>query len=105
MLRLVVKIALAAAAVWAVWTFVPIAGRTLAARWHSAPDAGAFASDLLGEAKRALASIGQETTKGRPPRREARTGDRAARDPRPTERHTDSDRRAVDRIVAEHLSR
>jgi hypothetical protein len=109
MLRLAVKLALAAAAAWAVWTFVPIGGRTLGARWQAAPGAGAFAADLFGEARRALARLvsdGQKPPpKGPPPRREARAGDRRAHDPRPAEQHTESDRRAVDRIVADRLSR
>jgi hypothetical protein len=42
MIRVALKLALAAGALWAVWTFVPIRGRTLAERWRAAPGAAAF---------------------------------------------------------------
>lgn len=91
MIRLALKLALASAAVWAVWTFVPLRGRTLAQRWDAAPTAPAFL-------ERAWAELG-----GRPAAPQARKPGPAAR-ARPTEAHTDSDRREVDRLVAEGLA-
>ena len=104
MLRVLVKLALAAALLWAIWAFVPMGGRTLAARWRAAPDAQAFAASLFAEARRGLAGLGHPDAASRTPRREARAGERRTHDPRPAEKHTEADRRAVDRIVAEHLS-
>ena len=97
MLRLA-KLAAVVAALWAAWTFVPVHGRTLAERWRAAPTAGAFAS----AAWRELTGGGAE----RPPpaRPQARSGDRRpARESRPAETHSDSDRRAVDRLLTDHL--
>ncbi len=92
MIRLALKLALAGAAAWAVWSFVPLHGRTLAERWRAAPDAAAFA-------ERGWA----ELTGGRaaPARPQARQ--KPGPGQRPTEGHTDADRRAVDRILSEHL--
>jgi hypothetical protein len=90
MIRLALKLALAAAAVWAVWTFVPLRGRTLAQRWDAAPSVPAFL-------ERAWAEVG-----GGPARPEARPGPAARA--RPTEGHTEADRREVDRLVAERLA-
>ncbi len=89
MIRLALKLALAAAAVWAVWTFVPVRGRTLAQRWDAHPSVPAFLesawAELHGPAK--------------PQARGARPGIRE----RPTEGHTEADRREVDRLLSEHL--
>ncbi len=94
MLRLALKLALAAGALWAVWQFVPVHGRTLADRWRAAPSAATFADRSWDEASRAFA--------GRPaPRPQARQ--KPAPGQRPTEGHTDADRQAVDRILSEHL--
>jgi hypothetical protein len=78
MFRLLVKLTLAGAAAAAIWTWVPISGRTLAERWHASRSAGAF----------------------------VRNGWRELAGPAPSprvERHTDADRRALDRIVSERL--
>ncbi len=99
MLRLLAKVLLAVAALAAVWLWVPIAGRTLAARWRAAGSPAAFVENGLAEAR------------GRPPAgsSRARAGARSpARSPgsareRPVERHTDADRRALDRVLSEHL--
>jgi hypothetical protein len=90
MIRLVLKLALAAAAVWAVWTFVPLKGRTLAQRWDAAPSATAFV-------ERAWAEVA-----GGPARPQARSA-HPGRD-RPTEGHTEADRREVDRLLSDRLS-
>lgn len=97
MLRLL-KLAAVAAALWAVWAFVPVHGRTLAARWRAAPDAGAFAAAGWAELRGAVAGHGAARRGA-----ERRAQGRAARDGRPVEGHTDADRRAVDRILARHL--
>jgi len=95
MIRLTLKLALAAAAVWALFTYVPVRGRTLADRWAAAPTPSAFV-------ERGVAEL-----TGRAPSRPARPQARAQRSgarERPTEGHTESDRRAIDRIVAEQLA-
>ncbi|HUL60928.1 MAG TPA: hypothetical protein VLU43_16730 [Anaeromyxobacteraceae bacterium] len=96
MLRLA-KLAAVLAALWAAWAFVPVHGRTLADRWRAAPTAGAFA----GSAWRELSGGGDHPPAPGP---RARQGDRRpARDARPAESHSDADRRAVDRILSDHL--
>ncbi len=93
MFRLVLKVALAAGALWALWTFVPVRGRTLAERWRAAPTAAAFASRSWDEAARAFS--------GKPaPRPQARQKPVPQRS---TEGHTEADRKAVERILSEHL--
>lgn len=92
MIRFIVKLALAAAAVWAIWTFVPVRGRTLAARWSAAGSLSAFVDGAVAEAR------------GRTPARpQARSPKPGARE-RPTEGHTEADRKALDRILSEHLA-
>ncbi len=89
MIRLALKLALAAAAVWAVWTFVPVRGRTLAQRWDANPSVSAFAEGAWVELRGPV----------RPQARGARPGGRE----RPTEAHTEADRREVDRLLSERL--
>jgi hypothetical protein len=91
MIRVALKLALAAAAVWAVWSFVPVGGRTLAARWRAAGSLPAFA-------ERAVAEV-----LGEPGPRPAARPQARQPPPRPTEGHTDADRRAVERILSERL--
>lgn len=95
MIRLALKLGLAAAALWAVFAFVPVRGRTLAARW----DAAASPSEFV---DRAVA----ELTGGDGPRGPSRPQARQKPGPaqRPVEGHTEADRRAVDRILSEHLA-
>jgi hypothetical protein len=88
MIRLALKLAFAAAAVWAVWTFVPVRGRTLAQRWEAHPTVSGFADAAWAELEAA--------------RSQARAARPAGRE-RPTERHTEADRREVDRLLSEHL--
>jgi hypothetical protein len=94
MLRLALKLALAAGALWALWNFVPVHGRTLADRWQAAPTAAAFAERSWDEAARAFG--GKPATKP-----QARQKPTPAQ--RPAEAHTEADRQAVDRILSEHL--
>ncbi len=91
MIRLALKLAFAGAALWAVWTFVPIKGRTLAQRWTAAGSASAFI-------ERGWAEITRD-----PAKPQARTQKPPAARERPTEGHTDADRRTIDRILSEHL--
>ncbi len=88
MIRLALKLALAAAAVWAVWTFVPVRGRTLAQRWDASPSVPAFLEGAWAELRG-------------PARPQARGG--PASRARPTEGHTEADRREVDRLLSERL--
>ncbi len=95
MIRLALKLTLAAAALWAVWTFVPLRGRTLAERWRAAGNLAAFV-------ERGVAEVtGRRTAPPKPQARTPKTGD--ARE-RPSEGHSDADRRAVDRLLSERLS-
>jgi hypothetical protein len=99
MLRLLAKVFLACAALAAVWLWVPIAGRTLAARWRAAGSPAAFVERGLAELRgHASASSSRARTGARPP---ARTPGNSRE--RPVERHTDSDRRSLDRVLSEHL--
>ncbi len=91
MLRVVLKLALAAAAVWVVWSYVPVHGRSLADRWRSAGNVSAFV-------ERGWAEL-----QGKPARAPARSQARSPSRERPAEGHTEADRRAVDRILSERL--
>lgn len=91
------KLALVVGALVAVWMLVPVGGRTLQARWDAAGGPAAFARGVWGELDRAFASPPAAKPKGSPAERERAT--------RPTEAHTERDRKAVDQIVAEHLKR
>jgi hypothetical protein len=96
MLRLLAKLALAAAAVAAVWQWVPISGDTLSRRWKAAGSVPAFVSrgwDEIASARR-----GAESSAGAPQARR-----REATRERPVERHTEADRRALDRLLVEQL--
>lgn len=93
MIRLLLKLALASAAVAAIWTWVPVQGRSMAERWRAAPTAGAFVDRTFGEFAGAFSdrAPSRPQARGAPPRE------------RPVERHTEADRRAVDRILADRL--
>jgi hypothetical protein len=97
MLRLVLKLALAGAALWAIWAFVPFGGRTLADRWAAAASPSAFLDTTWAEMKGAPAAErgAKATARARSPR--------TMRPAAPSERHTEDDRQAVDRILSEHL--
>jgi hypothetical protein len=93
MIRLALKLSLAGAALWALWTFVPVRGRTLAERWQAAPDASAFLERAWAEAR---------TAAGKPPSK-TQARQKPVQGQRPTEGHTEADRRALDRILVDHL--
>ena len=80
-----------AAILFLVGAFVPFDGRTLVERWNGAP----------------ASRVSQRpATKGASPARQG-PGSAAAgqkRAPQPVEHHTEEDRSAIDRIVAEHAS-
>jgi hypothetical protein len=105
MVRLVLKLLFAAAALWAIFAFVPFGGRTLSDRWAAARSPSEFVERTWAEMK---GSPADAPPRARPPARShVRTAEsvrekRAAE--RPVERHTEADRRAVDRIVSEHLA-
>jgi hypothetical protein len=93
MIRVALKLCFAAAAAWAVWTYVPVAGRTLADRWRDAGTLSTFVQRGWAEAT------------GSPARTRARAQGRQkpAQPAAPTEGHTEADRRAVERILADRL--
>lgn len=93
MIRVALKLAFAAAALWAVWSFVPVGGRTLADRWRAAGNVSAFV-------ERAFAEV---TGEGARPKARPQARQNPAPAPRPTEGHTESDRRAVERLLADRL--
>jgi hypothetical protein len=105
MLKLALKLALVAAALWAVWTWVPIGDRTLAQRFRAAGSLERFASRGWAELR---AATGDEPAVEKKPapaagsRAPARAG-RTGREPRASEGPTEADRRALDRIIAERL--
>ncbi len=101
MLRLVLKLALAAAALWAVFAFVPFGGRTLSDRWHAARTPSEFVDRTWAEMK---GTSPEPSGKARPQRPQARTTPPAGARDRPAEGHTEADRKAVDRILSEHLA-
>ncbi|HSN13077.1 MAG TPA: hypothetical protein VLT61_00495 [Anaeromyxobacteraceae bacterium] len=86
MFRFAVKLALASAAVWAVWSFVPVHGRTLSDRWRAAGGVLPFVERGWAEA------TGSPSRQARSPTRE-----------RPTEGHSEADRRALDRVLSQRL--
>ncbi len=113
MSRLLLAIALAAI-VGLVGAFVPFEGKSLVERWNAAPSASQFAErgwnevtarwDRLWGTKPASRQASR-TTPARAPAGAA--GARApapapGKAPGPAEHHTDADRSALDRIVAEH---
>jgi hypothetical protein len=93
---------LVAAALAAAVGLVPVGGRTLLDRWRRAPTAAAFASRAWGELAAAAG------LKEPPPRRAGaarEVGGAAVRRVPPVERHTDSDRQALERIVSERAQK
>ena len=95
-----VKFAFVVGALAAVWTLVPVAGRTLHARWTAAPGVEAFAKGLWTDLDRALAAKpGDDKAKPAAPAK----GKAPSRNERPSESVTERDRKALDQIVAERL--
>jgi hypothetical protein len=74
-----------------VGAFVPVGGKTLVERWNGAPTAGSAPRP----GPKSLASQKSAHT-GLPPAQKPA--------PEPVEHHTDADRSAIDRIVAEHAA-
>lgn len=100
MLRLLAKLVLASAVLAALWLWVPVRGRTLADRWDRAGSFTAFVErgwkELRGEPPR-------PAPERRPTARSQARGTGPSR-ARPTEGHTDADRRELDRVLADQLS-
>jgi hypothetical protein len=108
MSRLLLAAALAAILLL-VGAFVPVGGRTLVERWNAAPSAGRFAEKGWNEVVSTWDSLwgtkpasrpGSRPAPAKAPARTAKAPEKAA--PAPVEHHTDADRTAVDRLVAEH---
>ncbi len=97
MVRVALKLLLAAAALAAVWAFVPVGGRTMADRWRHARTGTEFLDRTWGELR---GDARQPEHAHAPPRAQARAGAQPAR---PTESHTEADRQALDRILSEHV--
>lgn len=78
-----------AAILFLVGAFVPVNGKTLIERWNGTPTASS-----------------RPGSKGASPARSAQGPARPAekRPPEPVEHHTEDDRSAIDRIVAEHAA-
>jgi hypothetical protein len=105
MLRVLFGLVVCAALAAAV-ALVPLRGRTVLDRWRAAPDAEIFAARSWGEAKVALGLAPEPpraATRSKPAR-PARPAARAGRPATPVERHTDADRAALDRVLAEHAN-
>lgn len=94
-----VKLAFVVGALAAVWMLVPVGGRTLHARWTAAGSPVAFARASWAELDRAFSGDPRPEPKAKaaPAERERAT--------RPTEAHSERDRQAVEKILAEHLKR
>jgi hypothetical protein len=96
MLRVALKILLAAGALAAVWSFVPIAGHTMAWRWSRATDPADFVDRSWAE----LRGAARPPPHARPsPHAQARSGAAV----RPSESHSEADRQELDRILSRHL--
>jgi hypothetical protein len=101
MLKLMLALAVLAALAGAV-AFVPLRGRSVLDRWSASRSPREFVERGWAEAK---ASFGVEAPRPRPARATSRPA-KPARAHRPAEeQHTEEDRAALDRIVAEHASR
>lgn len=101
MLRFALKLLLAGAALAAIWAFVPFGGRTLSDRWTAARTPSEFAQRTWAEMKGPAAPPAKARPPARPQARAAEPRDRNGG--RPTEGHTEADRRALDRIVSDRL--
>ncbi len=117
MSRLLLALALAAI-VLLVGAFVPVQGKTLVERWNAAPSTSTFVEKGWNEVVAAWDGLwgGKPARKPSPaggvskppasrpanPARTARAPERVT--PEPEEHHTDADRTALDRIVAEHAA-
>jgi hypothetical protein len=105
-----------AAILLAVGAFVPVNGKTLVERWNAAPSASQFAARGWSEVVTGWDRLWGVKPSGKPAPRQGAKSTGAARtgQPGPTsgqkpalepvEHHTEADRSAVDRIVAEHAA-
>jgi hypothetical protein len=116
MSRLLLAVAVAAILLL-VGAFVPVGGKTLVERWKVAPDVTRLAGQAWAEVTSGWDQLWGAKPAGRPaPKGSAARGQAAARQarppgsppdrslPEPVEHHTDADRNALDRIVAEHAA-
>jgi len=115
MSRLLLAAALAAILL-AVGAFVPVNGKTLVERWNAAPSATQFASRGWSEVVTGWDRLWGVKPSGKPALRQgsktsgtSRTGQPGTTAgqkpaPEPVEHHTEADRSAIDRIVAEHAA-
>jgi hypothetical protein len=98
-----------------VGAFVPVGGRTVMERWNAAPSPAAFAEGAAREISGAWDRLWSDRPEprrasGGAAARAAAKGGKAGPTPRkapadvPAEHHTDEDRSALDRIVAEHAT-
>lgn len=94
-----------------VGAFVPVNGKTLVERWNATPSAGRFAEKGWNEVVSTWDSLWGAKPPSRPVARPApaRGTPKAAKAQEkaaaaPVEHHTDADRSAIDRIVAEHAA-
>jgi hypothetical protein len=84
----------------------PLRGKTVLQRWNAAPTAAEFTARGWQECKVAL-GLEPERARARPPRAEAQRPARPSapraphRPAQPTEEHTDRDRAALERVLAE----
>jgi hypothetical protein len=90
MSRLLLAVAVAAI-LFVVGAFVPVNGKTLVDRWNAA----SAKPSPKGAPSRATPIARQARPPGAPPEKVV---------PEPVEHHTDADRNALDRIVAEHAA-
>jgi hypothetical protein len=104
MLKLLCGLA-ALSALAAAVALAPVRGRTVLDRWNAARTPGEFAERAYQEARGALGLAPEKPRPARQAARPAQPAPRAARPARPTEHHTEEDRAALDRIVAEHTRR
>jgi hypothetical protein len=114
MSRLLLAVAVAAI-LFLVGAFVPMGGKTLVERWNGAPSVTQFAErgwnevvggwDRMWGVKPAPKPSPRQAAKGSG-NRATPSGVTPARkpDPEPVEHHTEADRSAIDRIVAEHAA-
>ncbi len=84
---------------------LPFGGRTLADRWRAAGGPADFATRTWAE-MRGVPAPERPAVKGQKPRLHARAGDPRPADPAaaPEEGHTEQDRKALDKLLGEHLA-
>jgi hypothetical protein len=101
MWRLILGLVLGAGLV-ATATLVPIRGRTVMDRWHAARSASEFFERGYREVKVAAGLEPEMAPPGRARAERQKPPARSTRPAVPTEGHTEADRAAIDRIIAEN---